>query len=104
MGKQLLDQYTYLHFAVGVIVYYWGIKLSTFMLIHTLFELTENIEYGMFIINKYLTIWPGGKPYADSSINIIGDSIGAYLGWMSAYYLDTLGNKFNWYKKHILIL
>ena len=42
---------------------------------------------GMNIINKYITFWPGGKPRADTIINSFGDTIGAVIGWISAYYL-----------------
>jgi len=101
MGKLLFDQYTYLHFATGIIIYFWGIKFKNLIYFHILFEFIENTTYGMYFINKYLVFWPGGKPHSDYFINIIGDNIGAILGWLSAYYLDNLGEKLNWYKKHI---
>ena len=101
MGKFLLDQYTYLHFATGIVVYFWGIKLQHWILIHVLFEIIENTPSGINFINKNLTFWPGGKPKPDSYVNMIGDNIGAILGWISAYYLDIMGQKFGWYQKHI---
>ena len=52
MGKYIFDQFTFLHFSVGVIIYFWGINLSTWVIIHTLFEILENTNYGMFFINK----------------------------------------------------
>jgi hypothetical protein len=55
----------------------------------------------MNIINKYILFWPGGKPKSDSIINSVGDTIGVILGWISAYYLDKIGNKYNWYELHI---
>ena len=101
MGTRLLDQYTYLHFAVGIIIYFWNISLFKWFILHTIFEFVENIHIGMNIINKYIVFWPGGKPKSDSIINIIGDTSGAMFGWLSAYYLDQLGNKYNWYNLHI---
>ena len=101
MGKQLFDQYTYLHFAVGIVLYYWNFKLRDVILLHTIFELFENTPFGMNIINTYISIWPGGKPTADSFNNIVGDTIGFLLGWISAYYLDKIGSKYNWYFAHI---
>ena len=56
---------------------------------------------GINIINKYIVFWPGGKPNSDSVINILGDTTGAILGWLSAYYFDKLGVKYNWYESHI---
>ena len=55
----------------------------------------------MNIINKYIVFWPGGKPKSDSIINIIGDTFGAIIGWLSAYYVDKLGNKYGLYNLHI---
>ena len=63
MGKYLFDQYTYLHFATGIIAYFWGVDLVTWTVIHILFELVENTVVGMKIINDYMPFWPGGKPY-----------------------------------------
>jgi hypothetical protein len=56
---------------------------------------------GINIINKYIVFWPGGKPKPDSIMNRIGDTSGAIFGWLSAYYLDTLGHKNNWYEGQI---
>ena len=97
MGNLLFDQYTYLHFAVGIIVYFWNISLLNWVVLHTIFEFLENTKMGMNIINKYILFWPGGKPKSDSIINIIGDTLGTIIGWLSAYYLNELGNKYSWY-------
>ncbi len=97
MGTQFADQYTLLHFAVGITAYFWNISLPLFLVIHTAFELIENTSQGMNIINRYFTLWPGGKPNPDTLINQIGDTTGALLGWISAYILDTFGTKQGWY-------
>lgn len=102
MGTKLADQYSYLHFAVGVVVYFWGVSLKNWFIIHFIFEILENTEIGMQFINSTLGgYWPGGKTYPDSNINILGDNIFAVLGWLSAYYLDRLGSKYKWYDPHI---
>jgi hypothetical protein len=74
-----------------------GIKLPTWAFAHLLFEIIENTPVGMRLINEYFTFWPGGKPKADSFVNIVGDNIGGILGWVTASYLDKLGIKFKWY-------
>jgi len=89
MGKQLFDKYTYLHFAVGIVTYFWNISFTWMIIIHTLFEILENTPTGIYMIDKYITFWPGGKLYADSFINNIGDTIGAAVGWISAYYISN---------------
>lgn len=102
MGLKLMDQYSYLHFATSIIIYFWGISLDKWFIYHTIFEIIENTKFGINIINNYFPYWPGGgKPYPDSMTNIIGDTIFAMLGWLSAYYLDKLGAKYGWYKPHI---
>tara|TARA_B110001469_G_C9619323_1_gene308538 strand:+ start:951 stop:1262 length:312 start_codon:yes stop_codon:yes gene_type:complete len=101
MGLKLFDQYTYLHFATGIIMYFFGLPILVTIIIHTIFEIVENTNIGMNIINNLFKFWPGGKPYNDSIINCIGDTIGVLIGWISAYYIDNLGYKYGWYKKHI---
>jgi hypothetical protein len=102
MGKNLFDQYTLLHAAVGVIAYFWGFGFWTTIIIHTLFEIIENTNAGMLFINTYFkNVWPGGKPYADSMINNVGDSIGVAMGWLLSYYLDYLGTEMGWYSPHL---
>ena len=102
MGLNFLDQYTYLHFASGIIAYFWGLRLKTFIILHIIFEIIENTKIGMNIINKYIYKFsPMKKIYPDHFINMVGDTISGILGWLSAYYLDKIGNKYQWYKKHI---
>jgi hypothetical protein len=101
MGNQLFDQYTYLHFAVGIIVYFWNISLLNWVILHTIFEFIENTQIGMNIINAYIVFWPGCKPKPDFITNTIGDTFGAIFGWVSAYWLDDLGNTYGWYTLHI---
>jgi len=101
MGANFIDQYAYLHFAAGIIAYFWGISLTVWIILHILFELVENTQTGIYIINRYLTFWPGGKPQPDAIINTVGDTLLAALGWISAYYLDKVGNKQRWYTLHI---
>ena len=97
MGTQLFDEYTILHFASGIIVYFWGVHWIHWILAHVLFEFIENSTFGMKFINETLTFWPGGKPRPDSFLNIVGDNIGAVLGWFFARFFDQLGKERKWY-------
>ena len=90
MGNNILYQYSLLHFASGVIAYFWGVPFGLWFIFHALFEIFENTETGMNIINNYLLIWPGGKPYSDSIVNRFSDQFFASLGWLVAYYFDKL--------------
>ena len=98
MGNQFLDQYSLLHYASGVMAFHWGISPLAWFLTHAAFEFAENTVPGMKFINTHLTWWPGGKPKADSMMNILGDNLSAAAGYWCAYYLDKLGTKWGWYK------
>jgi hypothetical protein len=96
MGVYFFDQYSLLHFAVGIIAYFFNIGFIQLLIIHIIFEISENTIYGIYIINNYLTFWPGGKSYSDTKINSLGDTISSCIGWLCAYYIDILGLKYNW--------
>ena len=101
MGTYFMDQYSLLHFAVGIVMYFWGLSLRHAFVLHTIFELSENTELGMRFINSNFSMWPGGKPKADSNLNILGDTVFALIGFWLARYVDIKGNQFGWYQKHI---
>ena len=85
MGTALLDSYSILHFAVGVIARHWNIAFLVFLIAHILFELLENTKPGMHFINTYLKAWPGGKSSPDSWLNsLVGDNVCAAAGWWAA--------------------
>ena len=94
MGEFLVDQYSLLHFAMGIVVYFWGMPFMLWLLLHIIFEFVENTKMGVNIINKWLTIWPGGKPKPDSKINIIGDILFGMFGWFLAYLCDYYGKQY----------
>lgn len=102
MGYLFADQYSLLHFATGVMVYFFNIGWAEWFVLHGLFELLENTETGMGIINENFPFWPGGKPAADHVINSAGDQVFAMLGWFAAYLLDHFGKKYGWYDPHLL--
>ncbi len=87
MGEKLFDQYSFLHFSVGAVAYYWDINLKNLIILHIIFELLENTVEGIKLINKF-KYWPGGKDKADSPLNMVGDTISAILGWLVAYIIN----------------
>ena len=87
MGENLFDQYSFLHFSVGAVAYYWDINLKNLIILHIIFELLENTVEGIKLINKF-KYWPGGKDKADSPLNMVGDTISAILGWLVAYIIN----------------
>ena len=102
MGTQTFDQFALLHFATGIIFYFFGVSFWKWFWIHLSFEMLENMEFGMKIINDYLgNVWPGGKNYSDSYNNRLGDQISAMIGWYVAYLLDDYGSEHGWFGKHL---
>lgn len=90
MGTYFIDQYSLLHFAVGVLAYFWGFSWQLLLVGHIVFEILENTKTGMYFINTYVPFWPGGKPKADSFINIVSDNIFSIIGWFASRYADSL--------------
>lgn len=102
MGINFIDQYSFLHFSVGAIIYFFNISFMKWNMLHILFEYFENTEYGIEIINKYFFFWPGGKYGPDTLINNYGDIIFGALGWLVSYLIDYYGNKYNLYPRHLI--
>lgn len=101
MGHRLFDQYSLLHFAIGVIAYFWGISIHVVIILHVLFEYSENTTSGMRIINTHFKdIWPGGKPRADTIVNRLGDTLSTIVGWYVAYYANKYAIKYRWYVEY----
>ena len=94
MGRTWFDQYSLLHLAVGIVAYFWSISLFMTILIHILFEIIENTQFGMNLINTYFKYWwPGGKSYPDSLLNNTTDTIFTGIGWLLDYKLDIIYKK-----------
>lgn len=90
MGNGWFDQYSLLHFSVGIIAYFWSMSFIVLVVIHILFEFVENTKMGMDFINTYfIRWWPGGKGFPDSLENSISDTLFSGGGWICSYILDT---------------
>ena len=84
MGIYFTDQFSLLHFATGIIAFFWKISFMNWFIIHLIYELITNTRVGIKFINNY-TAWPGGKLDYDTPINIIGDQTWGLIGWLFAY-------------------
>ena len=103
MGFRFVDQYSLLHFAIGIVLYFWNISFTNAIVMHTIFETFENSKHGMAYINKHIIhpgyfSWPGGKHASDSFTNILGDTIFFAIGWILSAYLDIIGKQRGWYR------
>lgn len=96
MSQVLTDQFSLLHFATGIVAYFWGLSLAQWFILHATFELLEDTQTGVRIINKMFgKIWPGGgKKVPDSFLNSeIGDNLYAVLGWLVAQKISEYTKK-----------
>lgn len=90
------DQYSLLHFATGVVAYFWHVPFWLWVVLNLLFELFENSAWGMGIIAK-ISVFPGGQPRPDTLPNLVCDIISCLIGWGVGYFFDYLGHKYRWY-------
>ena len=95
MGEKLLDRFSLLHFASGIIAYFFGIGWAQWFILHSLFELLENTQIGIELINGLFPFWPGGKRQPDSFINSVGDTLAAMVGWWVAYQVSKISSELN---------
>jgi hypothetical protein len=82
MGTYFLDQYSLLHFVSGILCRHLNISFTFLFIFHIIFEYIENSKQGMYVINNYFKVWPGGKPNADTFINSVSDIILSLFGWL----------------------
>lgn len=94
MSDKTFDQFSLLHFASGIMAYFWGLPFWIWFILHVVFEILENTKTGMYFINRFIPVWPGGKQHPDSFMNsAIGDNISAVAGWIIASMLDKYVQK-----------
>ena len=86
MGFALLDEYSLLHFASGIVLYYWNFSLTQTILGHSAFELFENSDGGMRFINDYFYYNQTKllKTEPDNITNMFGDTMSCIAGYMVA--------------------
>lgn len=87
MGIEIADTFSLLHFASGIIFYYWGMTLPLWILVNVVYEILENTV--MLKIIQKIPNWPGGKNFSDSIVNSTADIVFSTLGWVFASMVDT---------------
>ena len=98
--SKIFDNYTYLHFAAGIIAYYWGFTLLEWTVFHLFLDIFERTDFGKKVLHFFIRIWPGRDDnLLESYYNVFGDSASAVLGWLSAYLLDIMLQKIGLYQK-----
>lgn len=87
----VFDKFSLLiHFAIGIIAYFWGVPFVGWMIFHAVFEYVENTKLGTHFINRYIAFWPGGKHEKETFANsMIGDNLAAAAGWLVASLVEN---------------
>ena len=83
-----MDKYSLFHFSIGVIFYFFGIRLPFLILKYTIFAILKNTKNGIIFMDKYMKYWPDRK-----TNDIIGSLINiviAFIGWYSSKLLNEL--------------
>ena len=87
MGDLLFDNFSILHFTLGIGIYFLGVHWFIWLILNIIFELSENTNQGMKILDN-IQFWLGGKKKRDNHINSSGDIFSAMAGWFLSYSLD----------------
>lgn len=88
--KFFYDQFSWAHLAAGIIVYYMGITFEQWFWLHLLFEIVENGSMSRKMAQKYIPKFGWDSPIQDTIINTIGDQVFAIIGWLIAYFVNTV--------------
>ena len=84
----LIDRYSYLNFAIGIICFFSGISLKTLFIIRVLYFLIKNNKARIKYLNKYI-LWPK-QQNNDHLAKQIVDILLSLFGWLSANYKDII--------------
>ena len=76
-NKALLDEWSFVHFAGGIVGAQTGLSLPLFLVLHTLFEIVENTDKGSGPLSKIG--WD--RTDGDTMVNVLGDTLSAAAGW-----------------------
>jgi hypothetical protein len=86
-GDALFSQYSLLHFAMGLIIFFTKVPLLLATLAYTAFLLVHHSEEGSRFMSKFVPMWPGGKRSEDY-LPILGDILAFDAGWLAASAAD----------------
>lgn len=89
MEQPIFDQYSLIHFSVGILFFFTRISLLLSTITHATVSLLYNTDSGHEMIRKLAFWWPGSKR-PDSPYNIMGDNISFVSGWLVASAVDSI--------------
>ena len=85
MDQYAFDEYSLVHFSIGVLTYQSGFSFLTLAIVYSIFKIFSNVSLGMYVIDTYVTPLLGYKLYPESFKNIGMDLSACLLGWLTGY-------------------
>jgi hypothetical protein len=85
MDQYAFDEYSIVHFAIGVLTFQAGFSFVTLAILYAIFKIFSNMSLGMYVIDKYFTPFIGYKLYPESFKNIGTDLALCFIGWIFGY-------------------
>ena len=93
MDQNAFDEYSIIHFSIGLLAYQSGFSFITLVIFYSIFKIFGNTSFGINIIDKYVSPIFGYKLFPESYKNIISDLGICLFGWFLGYF--TLDKEFN---------
>ncbi len=100
MDQYAFDEYSVVHFAIGVLTYQSGFSFVTLAIVYSIFKIFSNVSLGMYVIDTYITPLLGYKLFPESFKNIGTDLAMCLLGWLVGYL--ALNKEYNQITSSIL--
>lgn len=85
MDQYAFDEYSLVHFSIGVLTYQSGFSFLTLAIVYSIFKIFSNVSLGMYVIDTYVTPLLGYKLFPESFKNIGMDLSACLLGWLTGY-------------------
>jgi hypothetical protein len=85
MDQYAFDEFSVVHFAIGVLTFQAGFSFLTLAIIYSIFKIFSNVSLGMYVIDTYVTPLLGYKLFPESFKNIGSDLGMCFLGWLVGF-------------------
>jgi len=85
MDQYAFDEYSVVHFAIGLLTFQAGFSFLTLAIVYAIFKVFSNVSLGMYVIDTYVTPLLGYKLFPESFKNIGSDLGMCFLGWLVGF-------------------
>ena len=85
MDQYAFDEYSVVHFAIGLLTFQAGFSFLTLAIVYAIFKIFINVSVGMYVVDTYITPLLGYKLFPESFKNIGSDLGMCFLGWLVGF-------------------